>query len=277
MDKVTTAKEFIHAIFDRYARPCVLWSGGKDSMVLLHLVRLFAPKRFDVVCWREPWLPIKQRFVNKIIEEWNLTVWDWHPEAVALCKGQGRIDVLNHYSFGAKTMMLARGTERPREGEAWLCGRDTFLSRPRQKFPLPWDVAFHGHKSVDYDPCSGAVPLETDLMDSPGMVGCAFPLRHWSDEEIFKYTELFHVPIDELRYRKGKDGKWKVLPYQETNPDYYPACFKCLDPDEGEYVACPKLKLQINNVSSHVLWQAPSLPYCNLRVHAEQPEEKHAV
>jgi hypothetical protein len=260
--RVTTA--MIRDLLRHYHRPCVLWSGGKDSMALLHLLRILTQRKIDVVCWREPWMPQKQRFVNKIVAKWNLTVWDWHPEAVALCKGNARIDVLNYYSFGSHPMMLARGTERP-EGESWLCGRDTFMSRPRTKFVPPWDLAFHGHKSCDVDPCSGAVPLESDLMDTPGMVACAFPLRHWSDDDVFEYLEHFRVPIDSDRYAKGADGKWATLPYQDRNPDYYPACFKCMDPDEGEFVMCPKLGIAINNISSHVRWEQPTMPYCNLR------------
>ena len=269
MDKLEISRLMVKDLLGRYSRPCVLWSGGKDSMVLLHLVRMVRPE-VEVVCWREPWMPGKQKFANRIIEEWNLTAWDWHPEAISLCKGLGRIDVLNYYSFGAHPMMLARGTERPKEGEPYLCGRETFLARPRGKFAIPFGLAFHGHKNCDADACSGAVPLETDLMDTPGMVACAFPLRYWSDDEVFEYSEIFHVPIDEDRYRKAA-GKWEILPYQDRTPDYYPACFKCLDPDEGEFVFCPKLQLQINNVSGFVSWEKPSLPYCNLRRGAEHP------
>ena len=36
--RVQKAEEWIHEIFDRYENPCLNFSGGKDSLVLLHLV-----------------------------------------------------------------------------------------------------------------------------------------------------------------------------------------------------------------------------------------------
>lgn len=265
----------IQQMLEGHPRPCVLWSGGKDSQVLLHLVRGVNPA-VEVVCWREPWLPKKQKFVNAMIARWNLTVWDWHPERVSLCKGGGRIDVLNHYSWGAQPLILARGTERPIAGQEWLCGRDTFLNRPLGKFAVPFGIAFHGHKSADVDPCSGPIPLETDVMNTPGVLLTVFPLRRWDDEDVFAYSELHDVPIDLSRYRKV-DGRWEVLPYQERNPDYYPACFKCVDPDEAEFVRCPKLNAQINNVSNYVSWEKPKLSYCNLRTEEESEEMEDAL
>ena len=145
-----------------------------------------------------------------------------------------------------------------------MCGRDTLLSRPCAPFIPPWDISFHGHKSVDKDACSGPVPLEVDVMDTPGMMACAYPLRHWSDEDVFEYIEENDVPYDKLRYQKI-EGQWTVLPYQKYNPDYMPACLRCVDPDEGEFVHCPKLNRQINNISSKVRWETPQANYCNLR------------
>ena len=266
--QIENSKRLIQTMLERFSRPCVLWSGGKDSMVLLHLVRAFR-KDIDVVCWREPWMPEKQEFANRIIKLWNLTVWDWHPQRVSFCKGNDRVDILNWYNWGASPVMLARGTERPVEGKPWLCARDTFLARPLQSFVPPWDLGFHGHRSSDVDLCSGSIPLEVDMMNTPGTIPTVFPLRHWSDDDIFEYTEEQKLPIDLHRYRKV-GAKWEVLPYQEKNPDFYPTCVKCLDEDEGEFVQCPKLNAQINNISNFVKWEKPRMAYCGLRKESEE-------
>jgi hypothetical protein len=87
----------------------------------------------------------------------------------------------------------------------------------------------------------------------------------------FDYIEEHKVPYDEKRYHKIVsdepllNGNLHVLAYQKEKPDYMPACLKCMDPDEGEFVECPKIGAQINNISDRVKWEAPKAPYCNLR------------
>jgi len=266
--KVTKARELIRLMLTVSKRPCVLWSGGKDSMVLLHLQRSVTKESLPVVCWREPYLPAKQAFVNRMIAEWNIEAWDYAPSGVALCQGNGRVDVMNHYSIGTAAnpnfLILARGTERPEEGKPWLCGRDTFLSRPLGSFEFPWDMMFHGHKSVDVDPCSGAVPLQLDLVQRPGNASAVYPLRDWSDEDVFSYIESEGVPYDETRYRKTAEG-WEILPDKHLNADYYHTCVACLERGGPEFVQCPKTGLTINNISQHVRWIEPKMEYCSLR------------
>lgn len=275
---ISRAKNVLLAGMQQYRRPCVLWSGGKDSMVLLHMLRdLYGD--LPVVCYREPWMPEKQAFVNRVISEWGLTVWDYAPSAVALCKGNGRIDVIQHYQIGQTAMMLARGTEPLDEvaadgptlgcGSTWLCGRDTFLSRPLGTFNFPWDAMFIGHKSSDVDPTSGGVPLAVDVMDTPGTAAAVYPLREWTDEDVFAYIERYGVPYDESRYLQLGPGDWTLSEDITANPDYYRTCLACCDPDAAPFVRCPKTGLEINNVSARVPFIEPSLPYCGLREGAD--------
>lgn len=267
---VAASSQTIEKALERFKNPCTLWSGGHDSMVMLHLLKFQLGYDFPVVCWREPWHPWKQKFVNRVIQEWNLTAYDYAPSKVELCEGNGRIDVLNFYQTGPLSnpnhLMLARGTESPRVGDEWICGVDTFLSRPTGTFDFQWDLMFHGHKNVDEDPTSGKIPLETDLVLRPGAASALFPLRHWTDEDVFQYTLDVEMPFDGTRYDL-KDGQLTAYDKSDLhhNPDYYHTCFECVKRDNPAFVHCPKMNMTINNVSNAVIWREPSADYCNLR------------
>lgn len=241
-------------------------------MVLLDILRKNFPCLPDIVCWREPWFPEKQKFVNRMIQEWKLTVYDYAPSRVSLCKGNGRIDILNHYQiFEDQEVTLARGTEPPDGNTEWLCGVKTFLSRPLGGFRAPWDILLIGHKSCDEDPTSGQIPLKLDIKFHPGGASSMFPLRNWTEDDILSYTLLNEVPFDPTRYaHDSNSGKLYSIKDISSNPDYYRTCLKCCDPDAGEFVHCPRLKADINNISGAVSWHQPSAAYCSLRTPTQE-------
>lgn len=270
-DKVVEAQRVIKATLSQFKNPCLLWSSGKDSMVLLHLLLKLGIKP-DIVCWREPWMPEKQEFTNRMIERFNLNVFDYAPSQIALCEGNGRIDVINYYQTGPHSnpqlLALARGMEEPEVDKPWLCGLDTFVTRPTGSFDFPWDVCFHGHKSSDEDPTSGQIPLNLDLVLRPGAASASYPLRLWDDEDVFEYIEAYSVPFDETRYVK-LGNKWVIRKDKRKNPDYYHTCFECMKRGNPDQVHCPKLGLTISNISTKVKWVELSAPYCNLRSDAQ--------
>jgi hypothetical protein len=267
----------IEQALDKFKRPAVLWSGGKDSMVLLHLIKFQLFHNLPCICFKEPWFPEKQAFANSVIQDWQLEVWDWAPSHVKLCSGNGRIDVLNSYQINMPGITapdfitLARGTEKPEKNQPYLCGVETFLSRPLGTFNFPWDSLFHGHKSCDVDPTSGEMPLRTDIMQNPLSASAIFPLRHWTDDDIFDYIHGHQIPYDKTRYDVEKH---KVLPNTRYNPDYYHACFACCDKKGPEFVRCPKYNVVMNNNPKAVEWFEPSARYCSLR--DSKKSETHA-
>lgn len=249
------------------SKPVILWSGGKDSMVLLHIIRALTGANIPLICWREPWHPKKNAFTNAVIKAWNLEVYDWAPSKVALCEGNGRIDVLNYYQTGPMSnpsyLILARGTEEEEHPDQ-ICGLDTFFRRPLGSCDFPWDTMYHGHKSSDEDPTSGPVPLSSDMVIRPNAGSAFYPLRNWTDRDIFHYIEVMGVPYDSSRYQNNEDGTWTILPDKTLNPDYFYTCWKCVKKDGGP-VICPKTNSEMGNLNHAVPWEQPSAPYCGLR------------
>ncbi len=262
---IESTRARIRTMLSEFLNPVILWSGGKDSTALLHIARGMGHE-FPVVCWRDPWFPEKLRFINDTIQRFDLVCWDYSPHRVSLCQGNGKIDVLNHYQIGASNeLILLRGTydEGGIIGLERLCGRDTFLSRPRGTFNFPWDCVLHGHKSCDVDPTSGKIPLSVDRLDRPGSAVALYPMRDWTDEDVFEYCEEFGL-IDLSRYEKIS-GIWRNIADRTSNPDYYSACFRCCDPSQPSFVTCPKNGLEINNIHEHIDFTEPRADYCGLR------------
>lgn len=117
--KISKARAFIAELLTQYQRPAVLFSSGKDSLVLLHLVRAVAGDRVSglgsggaapsairhpldpipVVFHREPWQPKRYEFADQLIRDWNLTVFDWPPEKTILAHANDHFSIFNLYQL----------------------------------------------------------------------------------------------------------------------------------------------------------------------------------
>jgi hypothetical protein len=252
------------------ANPVVLWSGGKDSTAMLHLITHKVGAKLPVIQWREPRFRHRYAYSDMIAQAWDLEMYDYAPLGYALTDGYDiettapRFDFVKLYPFGQKSLALCLGTEEPRPEELasgrYLCGLDA-LKRPTGTFNFPWDAAFHGQKSADVDLIKGQVPLAQDALVQAGVPTQYYPMRHWSDADVWNYLEAAGVPNDETRYEKA-DGVWRHRKDKSANSDYYPVCWNCINRHLGETVYCPKNSCETNNISSMA-------PYIDLQSEAQ--------
>jgi hypothetical protein len=253
------------------ANPVVLWSGGKDSTAMLHLIRFKVGAQTPVVQWREPRFRHRYAHSDMLAQAWDLEMYDWAPIGYALTDGYDietgvpRFDFVKMYEMAPrKVMFLCLGTEEPQPEELasgrYLCGLDA-LKRPTGTFNFPWDAAFHGQKSADVDLIKGQVPLAQDALVQAGVPTQYYPMRHWSDADVWNYLEDEGVPNDETRYEKA-DGVWRHRKDKSANSDYYPMCWNCINRHLGETVYCPKNSCETNNIS-HLA------PYIDLQSEAQ--------
>ena len=254
-EKISQAIDLIVRVLDTYKTPAVLCSFGKDSVAMLHLLRSCG-HNFPVVFHREPFFPEKYRYANRLIDEWNLTVYDYPPSRCELQEGGGEVEVLNYYDLAnGETMALPTGVRPPVVGSkpsSFICGYKDLLCKPKGTMQHRWDVLFHGHKSSDVDPVLGAVPLKVDVAHNARCAAAAYPLRHWTDADVWAYLETHGVPIHEERYEKV-GGTWREREDKTLNPDYFPACTACMKKGGGE-VYCPKIDLQVSNIAEKLPW-----------------------
>jgi 3'-phosphoadenosine 5'-phosphosulfate sulfotransferase (PAPS reductase)/FAD synthetase len=258
--KVESAKELIRTVMVRAKNPAVMSSFGKDSMVVLHLIRSMG-YQLPVIFHREPFFPRKYRFANKVIDEWDLSVYDFPPAHTEVQQKGTEFEIINHYPVGNRTCYLPTGIVDPGPDEVPLCGLQDVYLKSTGTYQYRWDFVFHGHKSSDMDPICGAVPLVSDVANNLHCANVAFPIRFFTDADVWEYSETYGVPVHHERYEKI-DGAWRERVDKTDNPDYFPTCVACMRRDGGP-VPCPKLNgLTVSNISSQLRWaQKLNLPY----------------
>ncbi len=249
-DKVDLSLELICEHLDRAETPIVMWSGGRDSQVLLWLTRVVDPT-LPVFFFREPFQPEKFRFTNEIARVWNLDVRTVTPAAVDLV-GQGDfLEILNLIEVAPDTYFyLPTGVNDAQAPTAdWECGCE-ILAKPKARTQeWCWDTAFIGQRDDDVDPLQGAAPLPA-VSVMLGPVKLVYPLKHWTEADIWEATRQYFIPQNFNRYEPFDE--FREMKDRRANPDYMDICMECLKHGDSETVICPKVGTAVARVGQGV-------------------------
>lgn len=254
--KITDTLRWLDAALtaETVERPVILWSGGKDSMVLLDLVRYKMDLNLPVVLFREPWWPQKYAFHDTLAAVWNLEVYSPPPLASTAYQAPDHLVLLARYGMRGSDVI-----EVPKDvieydaspTVSWACGVE-ILERPRGVMEWPWETVLVGHKDCDIDPVLGQVPLKTARHAMPGGTTLLYPLRHWTDADIWDYIEAHDLPMDEARYHVAERRNWAD---RGANADWFHACTRCLSTPASESVPCPRWQRDIPGRKEGVVWE----------------------
>jgi len=260
--KIQSAIKNIELGLANSGNPVIAWSGGKDSMALLDLVYNKCKAKIPLIFFREQWQPHKYAFQNRIIEDWGLEVYTWHPAISDFQQTDDEFEVQNRYYFNNTDMTCPTGITPMEDGQPWACALDIY-NRPKNAGLIAnWDVMFVGHKHCDTDIVYGGdAGTRVDVRINPGQCNAYFPMKDWTHDDVFQYCEENNVPIQLDRYEKV-DGKWGEKKDRSQNCDYVHACTACIDRRESapKFVHCPKLNCTIENVASRVQWADQTIP-----------------
>lgn len=195
--------------------PAVMCSFGKDSLLLLWLVREVNPN-VPVLWFRNG--VANEKFARQIIRQLNLIVYGWHPALVYPLANNGDRSLIQEFSFGNENLPLitdlAPGTR---------CGKVAFADRTPQMF-LPFDLLLTGYKDSDSHWLKGDSELFADDL-RVGRAKVRAPIRHMSDEQV-------RAAVFELN-----------IPYEEHD-DALPMCTRCMT-ENTDTVFCPEVGHEI--------------------------------
>ena len=262
MSKLDRTIEIIASGLSQSNRSAIAWSGGKDSMVLLHIIQKVIGKKLPVIFFREPWQPSKYKFQDSIIQDWSLEAYTWHPQTSAFQQSEDEFEIQNVYQFDTTKVTCPSGITKPVDGKPWVCAID-MAKRPKQDtLYTGWDMVWIGHKSSDSDPIYGGdagTRIEARIV--PGQATMMFPLRDWTHEDIWAYIESEKIPFDSDRYERV-DGKYQEKTDKLLNVDYVHACTACIDrrATAPKFVHCPKFNAIIENCAEKLPWFDQALP-----------------
>ena len=161
MTKLAKTKALIESGFRLHPQSLICWSGGKDSMALLHIMRSMGIN-LPLIFFREPYQPSKYEFHDQLIRDWNLLVYSWHPQESAFQQTDDEFEVQNLYQINSTTLTCPTGIVEPVEGKPWACSLD-ILHRPKQvnlqvpHFTGLWIGHKHRHPLVHHPTGNGRV------------------------------------------------------------------------------------------------------------------------
>ena len=242
-----TLKE-IRTMLGVFKSPVLLCSFGKDSMAMLYLVRQ-VNKNIPIIFFKEPFMQKKYAFAYKVIQDLDLTVYDfpptWRDFQFREQNGSGfinpytteaqKMEVYYGYDTCGGNLILPKGI-RPTTNPTLCIFRD-FLNGQTCKTLYKWDITFIGHKNSDTDDMLDDISL-SNRMRYVGETALYYPLYEWTDDDVWEYIKMNNIPYNVERYDN------KNISYDN---DYYECCYNCLDPDQPVRVDC-FLDGQIENI-----------------------------
>ena len=215
------ARDIIRDVLAEAEHPAVLMSFGKDSQLLLALVREVKP---DVPCiWFKSGLtPARQRFAKSQILTLDLEVWSWEPADVYVVPNGEGLSLVREQAFGSQTFPVLSDIE-----EGGTCIADVAAGRTPALYPHFTHLLLGYKDSDSHDALGGPGFCPADGW-ALGRAKVYAPLRAMSDEEVWQAIREMGVPYDVSRYDEGG-----------PDPDSLPACTACLKEGAGE-VFCRK-------------------------------------
>ncbi len=198
----------------QFERPCILFSGGKDSIVLTYLAyKAFYPAKIpfplvhidtghnfpETIVYRDELVKklgadLIVGYVQDSIDEGKVKEETGYNASRNKLQTVTLLDTLAKYKFDAACGGARRDEEKARAKERIFSHRDEFGQwNPKNQRPELWDI-YNG-------------------MKNPGEHFRVFPISNWTEMDVWQYIYQEHIELPSLYYthlRKVfyRDGQW---------------------------------------------------------------------
>ena len=194
----------------QFERPVMLFSGGKDSIVMAHLAqRAFWPGKipfplmhidtghnFEETLKYRDWLgerlgvQIMVRSVQDSIDRGRAVEEQGHNPSRNVLQTITLLDALAEFKFEAAMGGARRDEEKARAKERFFSHRDRFGQwDPKNQRPELWSL-YNGRKHS-------------------GEGFRVFPLSNWTEMDVWQYIRLKSIPIPSLYFSHHRDVLWR--------------------------------------------------------------------
>lgn len=173
-------------------RPAILFSGGKDSLLLLDEVLRARPDITIIHFYHR-----LRTEVQKVIEMRDLQVLSWKPAHQYFIPWGDDPVLVREYSFGnARLPVVTDIVQSVKE-----CDVERLSLERTEYFDYPFDLTLWGYRKVDERHPIMAEPFPISFQLGPTQM--LAPLYHWSDEDVLSEITKRKIPYepfaDELR------------------------------------------------------------------------------
>lgn len=216
---------------NKFEKPCLLWSMGKDSTLMVYLAKMAFPEiPFDVVhIDTKLKFPEMYEFRDKLMLEWNLNL----KVATSIYEGtpgktghEGCCTIMKTNTL--KDAIKLGGYDAVIVGIRW----DEHGVRSKERVMSPRDKEFKWKVWKEQEGGdSGLASLQDPEMGGWDIYASDFegadhvrvhPILHWDEQSVWEYIKLKDIPVNSMYFAKGG------LRYRSLG------CMPCTEPVESD-------------------------------------------
>lgn len=203
----------LREVKSRFKNPCLLWSMGKDSTLMLYLcLQAFIGMPFEVV-HIDTGFKFKEMydFRDKMKYEWgvplrvvkhtvpdNISPENNHEQCCTLRKTTALKKVIEHNNYDAVIVGIRRDEHGVRGKERYMSPRDKNFKWNVSK---PQEGGDSGLASLQ-DPEMGGWDIYASDFAGADHVR-VHPILHWSEQDVWEYIKMKNIPVNPLYFAKN--------------------------------------------------------------------------